>query len=164
MNTKKRKRMKLPNGFGSIIFLHGSRRRPWAVLKTINGKSKYIGYFPTHAEALIYLADCNKDPSIYLPSLITFGEAYQLEMAERKAKIASVTAKNYEVIFGYCKPLHNKPLTSLKVADLQATIKNFQTKVSAMLHRKKYGNYIIIFITTPLSIKSYRLLQIYHGS
>lgn len=98
MNTKKRKRMKLPNGFGSIIFLHGSRRRPWAVLKTINGRSKYIGYFPTHAEALIFLADCNKDPSIYLPSLITFGEAYQLEMAERKAKIASVTVKNYEVI------------------------------------------------------------------
>ncbi|WP_417574838.1 hypothetical protein [Phascolarctobacterium faecium] len=54
MNTKKRKRMKLPNGFGSIIFLHGSRRRPWAVLKTINGRSKYIGYFPTHAEALIF--------------------------------------------------------------------------------------------------------------
>ena len=128
MNTKKRKRMKLPNGFGSIIFLHGSRRRPWAVLKTINGRSKYIGYFPTHAEALIFLADCNKDPSIYLPSLITFGEAYQLEMSERKAKIASVTVKNYEVIFGYCKPLHNKPLTSLKVADLQAVIKKLSDK------------------------------------
>lgn len=137
MNTKKRKRMKLPNGFGSIIFLHGSRRRPWAVLKTINGKSKYIGYFPTHAEALIFLADCNKDPSIYLPSLITFGEAYQLEMAARKAKIASVTAKNYEVIFGYCKPLHNKPLTSLKVADLQAVIKKLSDKGIGHATQKK---------------------------
>lgn len=74
------------------------------------------------------MADCNKDPSIYLPSLITFGEAYQLEMAERKAKIASVTVKNYEVIFGYCKPLHNKPLTSLKVADLQAVIKTVRQR------------------------------------
>lgn len=74
------------------------------------------------------MADCNKDPSIYLPSLITFGEAYQLEMAERKAKIASVTVKNYEVIFGYCKLLHNKPLTSLKVADLQAIIKKLSDK------------------------------------
>lgn len=137
MNTKKRKRMKLPNGFGSIIFLHGSRRRPWAVLKTINGRSKYIGYFPTHAEALIFLADCNKDPSIYLPSLITFGEAYQLEMAERKAKIASVTVKNYEVIFGYCKPLHNKPLTSLKVADLQAVIKKLSDKGIGHATQKK---------------------------
>ena len=96
--------------------------------------------------------------------MITFGEAYQLEMAERKAKIASVTVKNYEVIFGYCKPLHNKPLTSLKVADLQAVIKKLSDKGIGHATQKKYGNYIIIFITMPLSIKSYRLLQIYHGS
>ena len=83
------------------------------------------------------MADCNKDPSIYLPSLITFGEAYQLEMAERKAKIASVTVKNYEVIFGYCKPLHNKPLTSLKVADLQAVIKKLSDKGIGHATQKK---------------------------
>ena len=68
---KKRKRMKLPNGFGSIIFLPGNRRRPYAVLKTINGKSKYIGYFASYSESLIFLAECNRDPSIYLPSQIT---------------------------------------------------------------------------------------------
>ena len=106
-------------------------------LKQLTANQSYIGYFPTHAEALIYLADCNKDPSIYLPSLITFSEAYQLEMAERKAKIASVTAKNYEVIFGYCKPLHNKPLTSLKVADLQAVIKKLSDKGIGHATQKK---------------------------
>lgn len=53
---KKRKRMKLPNGFGSIIFLPGNRRRPYAVLKTINGKSKYIGYFATYNESLIFFS------------------------------------------------------------------------------------------------------------
>ena len=30
--------MKLPNGYGSVTRLAGSRRRPWAVRKTINGK------------------------------------------------------------------------------------------------------------------------------
>lgn len=121
---KKRKRMKLPNGFGSIIFLPGNRRRPYAVLKTINGKSKYIGYFATYNESLIFLAECNKDPSIYLPSQITFSEIYKLEIAERKTKITATTAKNYDVSFGYCKALHTRPLASIKVIELQTIIKN----------------------------------------
>ena len=58
-------------------------------------------------------------------------------MAERKAKIASVTVKNYEVIFGYCKLLHNKPLTSLKVADLQAVIKKLSDKGIGHATQKK---------------------------
>lgn len=139
----KRKRMKLPNGFGSIVLLPGSRRRPYAVLKTINGKSKYIGYFATYDEALIFLADCNKNPGIYIPSQLTFSEAYFLEMTERKSKIAASTARNYEVIFGYCKPLHNKPLTGIKVTDLQSIIKRLsdngighatQKKVRQLFH------------------------------
>lgn len=87
---KKRKRMKLPNGFGSIIFL----------------------------------AECNKDPSIYLPSQITFSEIYKLEIAERKTKITATAAKNYDVSFGYCKALHTRPLASIKVIELQTIIKN----------------------------------------
>ena len=52
-------------------------------------------------------------------------------------QIASVTVKNYEVIFGYCKPLHNKPLTSLKVADLQAVIKKLSDKGIGHATQKK---------------------------
>lgn len=36
---KKRKRMKLPNGFGSVVLrTDGNRRRPWSVKVTINGR------------------------------------------------------------------------------------------------------------------------------
>lgn len=164
---KKKKRKKLPNGYGSIIYLHGSRRRPWAVLKTINGSSKYIGYFPSHAEALIFLADCNKDPSIYMPSLITFSEAYQLEIAERKAKITSTTAKNYNVIFGYCETLHNRSLISLKVTDLQSIIKKLsdagighatQKKVRQLFHN--IYNYAIKYQIIPPTADISRFIDI----
>lgn len=49
-----KKRMKLPNNFGSIIKLPGRRRKPWAVRKKINGKYKYLGYFVSYEEALIF--------------------------------------------------------------------------------------------------------------
>jgi hypothetical protein len=163
----KHKRLKLPNGFGSIIHLHGNRRRPWAVLKTINGKPKYIGYFTTYAEALIFLSDCNKDPSIYSPSLITFSETYQLEIAERKAKITSTTAKNYNVIFGYCEPLHNRSLISLKVTDLQSIIKKLsdsgighatQKKVRQLFHN--IYNYAIKYQIIPPTADISRFVDI----
>lgn len=51
---KQQKRMKLPNGFGSIVKLSGRRRKPWAVRKKINGHYKYLGYFVTCEEALIF--------------------------------------------------------------------------------------------------------------
>ena len=67
--------MKLPNGFGSIVKLSGNRRKPYAVRR----HGKYLAYFATHDEALIYLADVNKQPDI-IGSELTFAEIYRLEM------------------------------------------------------------------------------------
>ena len=53
MNTKKSKRMKLPNGFGSVVLrTDGNRRRPWSVKVTINGRQKSIGDTATEIEGL----------------------------------------------------------------------------------------------------------------
>lgn len=94
-----RKRMKLPNNFSSIVKLPGRRRKPWAVRKKIDGKYKYLGYFETYEKALTFLVEYNKDPSVYAPSLITFAEIYQQEMAERCKKIQPVTARSYRTAF-----------------------------------------------------------------
>lgn len=80
---KQQKRMKLPNCFGSIVKLSGRRRKPWAVRKKINGHYKYLGYFVTYEEALIFLSNYNQDPSAYSAQLITFAEIFELELAER---------------------------------------------------------------------------------
>ena len=58
-----KKRMKLPNNFGSIIKLPGRRRKPWAVRKKIDGHYRYLGYFETYEKALTFLVEYNKDPS-----------------------------------------------------------------------------------------------------
>lgn len=58
-----KKRMKLPNNFGSIVKLPGRRRQPWAVRKKINDHYKYLGYFINYEEALIFLSNYNQDPA-----------------------------------------------------------------------------------------------------
>lgn len=117
-----KKRMKLPNNFGSIIKLPGRRRKPWAVRKKIDGHYKYLGYFETYEKALTFLVEYNKDPSVYAPSLITFAEIYQQEMAERCKKIQPVTARSYRTAFNNCTTIHNRKFLTLKVSDLQGVI------------------------------------------
>lgn len=134
--------MKLPNGFGSITKLSGARRRPYAVRKTINGHQKYLAFFSSACDALAYIVDINKSPSI-VGSDITFADTYRFEMQERRKRIANVTAKNYDIAFKKCTVIHNRKLLDLTVSDLQSVIKSMsdsgighpmQKKVRQVMH------------------------------
>lgn len=127
--------MKLPNGFGSIVKLSGNRRKPYAVRR----HGKYLAYFATHDEALIYLADVNKQPDI-VGSELTFAEIYRLEMAEHTAKISLKTVNGYKSAFQHCRSLWSMKLKDIKVSDLQAVIAGCgtgqptQKKVRQIMH------------------------------
>lgn len=56
--------MKLPNGFGSIACYSGNRRRPYIVRKYIDGRQKIIGQYATYEDALAFLVNYNKNPSL----------------------------------------------------------------------------------------------------
>lgn len=118
--------MKLPNGFGSITHLTGNRRRPWAVRKSVDGHQKYLAFFHTYSDALSYLADYNKNFAVYAPASTTFADIYQLDMRERRRRIASITAKNYDTAFAKCTAIANRPLQNIIVADLQGVIHRLQ--------------------------------------
>lgn len=127
--------MKLPNGFGSIVKLSGNRRKPYAVRR----HGKYLAYFATHDEALIYLADVNKQPDI-VGSELTFAEIYRLEMAEHTAKISPKTVNGYKSAYQHCKALCPMKIKDIKVSDLQAVIAECETgqptqkKVRQIMH------------------------------
>ena len=76
------KKLKLPNGFGSISYYGEHRRKPYVCKKYIKGKQKPIGYFATYEDALAYLVAYNKNPSLFNPSEITFSEIFKLWSAE----------------------------------------------------------------------------------
>lgn len=127
--------MKLPNGFGSIVKLSGNRRKPYAVRR----HGKYLAYFATHDEALIYLADVNKQPDI-IGSELTFAEIYRLEMAEHTAKISPKTVNGYKSAYQHCRSLWPMKIKDIKVSDLQAVIAGCgtgqptQKKVRQIMH------------------------------
>ena len=127
--------MKLPNGFGSIVKLSGNRRKPYAVRR----HGKYLAYFATHDEALIYLADVNKQPDI-IGSELTFAEIYSLEMAEHAAKISPKTVNGYKSAYQHCRSLWSMKIKDIKVSDLQAVIAGCgigqptQKKVRQIMH------------------------------
>lgn len=70
-----KKRMKFPNGFGSISELSGNRRRPWAVRKTINGHSVYLGYFSSFEDAIAFSASATTSDSSNMVQQSTAGSA-----------------------------------------------------------------------------------------
>ncbi|WP_405379555.1 tyrosine-type recombinase/integrase [Phascolarctobacterium sp.] len=110
--------MKLPNGFGSIVRYGGNRRKPYIVRK--NGK--VLASFATQEEALAYLVEYNKDPSIFSPSSITFAEVFQLMSAEKFPKLAKSTIANYKAVYKYCTELYSVPFAKLRLRDLQAVV------------------------------------------
>lgn len=146
--------MKLPNGFGSIVKLSGNRRKPYAVRR----HGKYLAYFSSHDEALIYLADVNKQPDI-IGSELTFAEIYRLEMAEHTVKISSKTVNGYKSAFQHCQSLWSMKLKDIKVSDLQAVIAGCgtgqptQKKVRQIMHNVyRYAvKYQLISATADLS-------------
>ena len=117
------KKLKLPNGFGSISYYGKYRRRPYVVKKYIDGKQKPIGYYATYEDALAYLIAYNKNPSLFNPSEITFGEIFKLWSAEHFPKIAKTTAANYTAAYKHCEPLYDKKFIALKISDLQDVIR-----------------------------------------
>lgn len=118
-----KKRLRLPNGFGSIVLrADKNRRKPYEVRKTLNNKQKTLGFYSTFEEALGFLVDYNKNPSLFTPQLITFSEIYQLMAGERFKKLAKATVANYKAVYKYCNKLYNKRFVEITIQDLQDVI------------------------------------------
>lgn len=141
--------MKNPNGYGTVVKLGGKRRRPFAPRVTIgwddNGKQlyKYLEYFETRPEAMIALADYNRDPYDLSSKDITFAELYERYTLERfydiedgvkvkKPKASDSSIHIYNMAFGQSKPLHDMTFVEIRKHHMQKIIdesdKSHETK------------------------------------
>lgn len=121
--------MKLPNGYGSITKLKGSRRKPFMVRIT-TGKDEngnpiraVLGYFETQSAAVAALADFNREPYDVASRKLTFTDVYKqwIETAEWD-KLSESAKKCYKAAYNKYTLLHNKTFTTIKIADLQDCI------------------------------------------
>lgn len=122
--------MRNPNGYGSIYKLSGNRRKPFIVRKTIgwadNGKQLYetIGYYHSRPEAMIALAEYNKNPYSIEATTVTFAEIYEKWSSEKFKKISHSNANGYRSAYNFSESLHEMKFIDIKKAHMQAAIDN----------------------------------------
>lgn len=141
---KNPKRLKLPNGFGSISYLGEHRRRPFMMRAPTtydeNGKAirPILGYtddyYDAYTQLVIYHENPNqvKEKTLRFSDLFTLWSEYKkkrfLELAQKgklKKNQKVAYAANYDSVYkNQCKPLHNKKMGELCSDDFQQIIDN----------------------------------------
>ncbi|MDO6451890.1 tyrosine-type recombinase/integrase [Oceanobacillus profundus] len=131
--------MKNPNGYGSVFKLTGKRRKPFGARVTVGWevnektgkvKQKYkpIGYYKTRPEAMIALAEYNKNPYDIDKKNITFEQIYEL-WSEDKFKGKTIP-RNYISAYNLSKNLHTMKFIDIKKAHMQDIIDNMDKSYS----------------------------------
>ncbi len=134
--------MRLPNGFGSVVYLGSGRRRPYAAKTATKSYSldgyprrEVIGYYETWDDAYQALVDYNKSPYDISQRNATFAEVYQMFYNRKYNNPAKTLSKSnvYAFTAAYNKsaPLHDKPFNQVKTQDMQALMDDLA---------KKYGH------------------------
>lgn len=149
--ARRKKRMKLPNGFGSIKYLGEGRRRPYAVYPPVTEwteKSpvtpKALGYKETWEEAYELLTAYNMEKEgkikvnnkVYIDRTPTFAEVYEQYFQEKYCKAEKRLSKSSEdstrAAYKNCSELHNMQFGQLKYDDLQEVINKCELKHSSI--------------------------------
>lgn len=120
--------MKNPNGFGSVFKLSGKRRNPWCARKTVGWNEKghpiyrVIGYYPKREDAMIALADFNKDPYDLHIATITFEEVYEKWSEIHFPKVSESNTKGYRASYRLCDKIKDMRFVDIKLDHLQKVV------------------------------------------
>lgn len=139
--------MRNANGVGTIVKLSGKRRKPYSVRITTGWKDgkqvrKYLGYYRTHSEAIIALADYHKNGYDIDMSKLTLGEVYDkwISRIEHKVTKNALNAHNMAKIrFG---KMADVPITKIKTDQLQDWMDSIELKPSSKIRLKSTLNQV----------------------
>lgn len=161
---KRRKMMKLPNGFGSIIYLGDNRRNPYGALKTIgwddNGKQikKYIAYEDTYNKAYQKLLEYNNMPFDIENKNVTLGEVFNMLEPKLKEMYLNeeMSKSNYNnmvsVYNNYLIKLENRKMLEIKKKEIQNIIKDSKLKHTGRGYIKNIFQRIIEYSIDELGL------------
>ena len=143
MARPRKKRMKLPNGFGSIKYLGDNRRRPDAVYPP----AEIVQYGPKSPKALAYseswedayelLTAYNMEKkgqikvnqSTFIDRSPTFKEVYERFYKEKyenphRKKLSESSKRSTRAAYLNCSILHDKQISQIRYDDLQGILDN----------------------------------------
>lgn len=134
--------MKNPNGYGCVYKLPGKRRKPWAVIVTTgkdyfgNQKREYLSYHAKREDALIALAEYQRDPELYDRKSLTLEEVYNEWKKTRFQNIADKTIESYENAWKRLYPLSKIEIILIKKTHIQNLINSLEVGHSAKRHTR----------------------------
>lgn len=127
VRKKRKKRMRLPNGLGSVHMIGDgkSRRKPWRArvpahieFDEKNGRAtqKYItvGYFETELEAIEALMEYRKSPYTLEAATCTFEDVFEMWKAKKYPEISDSGRKGYNGAYKHSAPLHKMKMRDIR--------------------------------------------------
>lgn len=120
---------RLPNRFGSVSKLPGKRRKPWRARKLSSFKIDHekgqktavyatIGYYATKKEALDALSKISDLPEVVENR--TLASVYEEWLGTHA--VSEKTMASYPSRWAHLSPLHDRPIRSITVQDLEAVL------------------------------------------
>ena len=119
--------MRAPNGYGTVVKLSGNRRRPWACRITVGWdggrqRYKYVSYHEGRKEALLALAEYNRNPYDVDAAQATFADMYE-RWSEREFEGASRSkVAAYRAAYRKAEKLHDVKFKDIRYDALQRVI------------------------------------------
>ena len=125
--------MRQPNGYGSVYKLSGKRRKPWCVRVTkgwdIELESRkviqireIVGTYATQTDALIALADYNKNPYNLNSDKMTFEELYEAWSEHHFPKVSESNIKGYKASYNLCTKIQKMKVCDIRLDHLQMVV------------------------------------------
>lgn len=132
---KRKRRMRLPNGVGSVHLIGDgkSRRNPWRARvpshveideKSGTAKQKYItvGYYSTEIDAIDALMNYRKNPFTLEASTATFEDVVEMWKAKKYPEISESGRKGYNSAFKNSEALHKLKIRDIRTSHLEAVM------------------------------------------
>ena len=153
--------MKLPNGYGSVVFLGKKRRRPYGARITVGWNDekkqvyKYLGYYEKRTDALAALVEYNKNPYNLDVVSVTFADVFNA-WSDRKFPTLSISAaRNYKSYYVKCAALYNMPFREIKTIHLQRIVDENKTLANVSLLKSLFAHLYGYAIKNDITEKDY---------
>ena len=148
---KTKKRMRLPNGLGSVhkIGGEGRRRKPWRARvpahvefneETGKATQKYItvGYFETELEAIEALMEYRKNPYTIEAATCTFEEVFEMWKAKKYPTISLTSQRAYNSAFKNSEAIHKMKIRDIRTIHLEGVMSTIDGKFQVQARLKTF--------------------------
>lgn len=153
---------RLPNGYGSVVFLGNNRRKPYGIRKTAgydqNGTQKYVyvDFFHTRQEALQALGELNKVDISLNDINITFAQVFEAWWKDNRIDDRPYGSRRvFNAAFKSCANLHTERMRKIKKRDMQAVIDDIPGRQSRLSIKTLFNHLCAYAVDNDIIIKNY---------